>query len=420
MAVPLGAALHLTRRTVLAGAALLALGGCRSGPAAPLSWPARASLGDSLTALLVRARADSVFPGGIAVIGTHDKVLATVPVGTLDWAPSAPVSDSTLWDIASLTKLVALTTTMATLIDDGRLTLDDTVRRWVPEWRVPGSEGITVRDLLLHRSGLPAFKLFHQQAMGRDTVRALVLATPLDTVPRARMVYSDLGAIILGIVVERATGQPFDVAARERVFTPMGLREAQFNPPATLLPRIAPTERDPWRGRLVHGEVHDENAFALGGVSSHAGVFASARDLVRFAQGWLGEGRLGDRVVITAGTVRQFTTVDDSTFSSRALGWDTPTGANSAGTRMTRPAFGHTGFTGTSLWMDPSRDLFVLLLTNRVNPTRERAGIADVRIRVADAAVAWSDATRVTSRAGPLPSGTRAAPGARPAPASAP
>ncbi len=418
MESPRGARRRSTPPAALALALSLVVGACRSGPAARAPWPARASLSDSLGVLLARARSDSTFPGGIAVIGTHDRVLATVSVGTLDWAPSAAVTDSTLWDIASLTKLVALTTTMATLVDDGRLTLDDTVRRWVPEWRVPGSEGITVRDLLLHRSGLPAFKLFYKQAMGRDTVRALVLATPLDTVPRARMVYSDLGAIILGLVVERATGQPFDVAVRERVFTPLGLPDAQFNPPATLLPRIAPTERDPWRGRLVHGEVHDENAFALGGVSSHAGVFASARDLVRFAQGWLGEGRLGDRVVITAGTVRQFTAVDDSTFSSRALGWDTPTGDNSAGTRMTRPAFGHTGFTGTSLWMDPSRDLFVLLLTNRVNPSRERTGIADVRMRVADAAVAWFDATRVTSRAGPLPSGTRAAPGAPPAPAS--
>ena len=134
---------------------------------------------------------------------------------------------------------------------------------------------------------------------------------------------------------------------------------------------------------------------------------------MRFAQGWLGEGRLGDRVVITPGTVRRFTTVDDSTFSSRALGWDTPTGTNSAGTRLTRPAFGHTGFTGTSLWIDPSRDLFVLLLSNRVNPSRERTGIADVRVRVADAAVAWFDAMRAGIGA---PTGSRASAPGTPAP----
>ena len=377
----------------LVAAVLLGLGAaaCRSVAPGLSPWPARASLPDSLGAILERARADSVFPGAIIVIGTRDSVLVTVRTGSLDWGPSADVTDSTLWDLASLTKLVALTTTMATLVDDGRLSLDDTVRRWVPEWRVNGSEGLTIRDLLLHRSGLPAFKLFYQQATGRDTIRALVLATPLDTVPRARMVYSDLGAIILGIVVERVTGQPFDLAVQRRVFSPIGMAEAQFNPPASLRPRIAPTERDPWRGRLVHGEVHDENAYALGGISSHAGVFASARDMVRFAQAWLGRPLANGAPLLAPPTWRRFTTVHDSTFSSRALGWDTPTGTSSAGTRMTRPAFGHTGFTGTSLWLDPARDLFVLVLSNRVNPTRERQGIAALRAAVADAAVAWRD-----------------------------
>ncbi len=389
---------RLTSRRRLSVVALFLvaeLAACRA--SAPAPWPARAALPDSLRTILEAARTDSVFPGGIAIIGTRDSVLVTVPVGTQDWAPSAEVSDSTLWDLASLTKLVALTTTIATLVDDGRLALDDTVRRWVPEWRVAGNEGITVRDLLTHRSGLPAFKLFYKQATGRDTVRALVLATPLDTLPRTRMVYSDLGAIILGIVVERVTGQPFDVAVQQRVFTPLGMTEAQFNPPASLRPRIAPTERDPWRNRLVHGEVHDENAYALGGVSSHAGVFASARDMVRFAQAWLGAPNANRVPFVTADTRRTFTTVSDSAFSSRAIGWDTPTGTSSAGTRMTRPAFGHTGFTGTSLWIDPARDLFVLLLTNRVNPTRERQGIAAVRVTVADAAVAWRDRMRLAS-----------------------
>lgn len=372
--------------------ALTVLVACRSA-ATPAPWPAGLPLADSLATLLTRARADSVFPGGIAVVGTADRVLATVPVGTLDWAPSAAVSDSTLWDLASLTKLVALTTTMATLVDAGQLDLDQPVRRFVPEWRVPGSDGVTVRDLLLHRAGLPAFKLFYKEAAGRDSIRARVLATPLDTAPRTRMVYSDLGAILLGIVVERVTGQPFDEAVRTRVFQPLGMREAQFTPPAALRPRIAPTERDPWRGRLVHGEVHDENAYAMGGISSHAGVFAAARDLVPFAQAWLGAANAGGRTLLSDSVRRAFTTVADSAFSSRALGWDTPTGTNSAGTRLTTPAFGHTGFTGTSLWIDPRRGLFVLLLTNRVNPTRERTGIAAVRAAVADAAVAWFDRT---------------------------
>lgn len=380
-------------RTAVATALMLAsLPGCarRASETAPAAV-APATLADTLRTILVRAHTDSIFPGAIAVVGTRDRICAQVAVGATDWAPSAAaVNDRTLWDLASLTKLVALTTTIATLVDDGRLSLDDTVWRWVPEWRPPGSEGVTVRDLLTHRSGLPAFKLFFKQAVGRDTVRALVLATGLEAPPRTRMVYSDLGAIILGILVERVTGQLFDVAVRERVLTPLGMTETMFNPPVSLRGRIAATEMDPWRGRLLVGEVHDENAFALGGVSSHAGLFSTASDMVRFAQLWLGDGRLGDRQLLRPATVRTFAAVEDSLFSSRAIGWDTPTGDNSAGTLMKRPAFGHTGFTGTSVWIDPMRELFVLLLTNRVDPTRARVGIGGVRVAVADAAVRYA------------------------------
>ena len=368
---------------------LASLPACARGPSE--TAPAPATLADTLRTILIRAHTDSIFPGAIAVVGTRDRICAQVAVGATDWAPSAvAVNDRTLWDLASLTKLVALTTTIATLVDDGRLSLDDIVRRWVPEWRVPGSEGVTVRDLLTHRSGLPAFKLFFKQAVGRDTVRALVIATALEAPPRTRMVYSDLGAIILGMLVERVTGQSFDVAVQERVLTPLGMTETMFNPPASLRGRIAATEMDPWRGRLLVGEVHDENAFALGGVSSHAGLFSTASDMVRFAQIWLGDGRLGDRQLLQPATVRTFATVQDSAFSSRAIGWDTPTGDNSAGTRIQRPAFGHTGFTGTSVWIDPVRGMFVLLLTNRVDPTRARLGIGGVRVAVADAAVGFA------------------------------
>ena len=379
-------------RGAVVGAVVGALGiafavACARGPR---SAPAPVTLPDTLRSILVRAHTDSIFPGAIAVIGTRDRICAQVAIGSTDWAPgSAAIDAATLWDLASLTKLVALTTTVATLVDDHRLSLDDTVRRWVPEWRIAGNEGITVRDLLTHRSGLPAFKLYFRMAIGRDTVRSLVLAEPLETAPRTKMVYSDIGAIILGIVVERVTAQSFDAAVQSRVLAPLGMTETMFNPPASFRPRIAATENDPWRGRLLVGEVHDENTFALGGISSHAGLFSTAGDMVRFARLWLGNGTLGDRQLITPATARAFTTVDDSTFSSRAIGWDTPTGDNSAGTRMKRPAFGHTGFTGTSVWIDPARNLFVVLLTNRVDPSRARTGIGAVRIAVADAAAGY-------------------------------
>jgi CubicO group peptidase (beta-lactamase class C family) len=354
------------------------------------AWDARPSadraLGDTLRGLLVAARRDSVTPGAIAVVGSRAGVRAWATAGTLDWDASPAVDARTLWDLASLTKLVALTTTVATLVDDGTLVLDVPVQRWVPEWTGPMKDQVTLRDLLLHRSGLPAHRNFYLEARGLEAVRARVLATPLEVPPRTRMVYSDLGAILLGLVVERATGLAFGEAVRRRVLGPAGMSETLFNPPPALWRRTAPTERDPWRGRLVLGEVHDENAFAMGGVSSHAGLFATARDMVRFGRLWLGEGTLDGVRLFSPETARAFAAVADSTFSSRAIGWDTPTGTNSAGTLVRRPAYGHTGFTGTSLWIAPQQDRFVLLLTNRVNPRRERSGIGPVRIRVADAA----------------------------------
>lgn len=356
----------------------------------PAAWDAapspRAALGDTLRALLAGARRDSVTPGAIAVVGTRDRVLAWASVGTLDWDASPAVDAGTLWDLASLTKLVALTTTVATLVDDGTLDLDAPVQRWLPEWTGPMKAQVTLRDLLLHQSGLPAHRNFYLEASGLEAVRRRVLAVPLDTTPGARMVYSDLGAILMGMVVERATRLPFAEAVRQRVLGPALMTETMFSPPPALWARTAPTERDPWRGRLVRGEVHDENAFAMGGVSSHAGLFSTARDMVRFARLWLGEGTIDGVRLFSPATARAFTTVADSAFSSRAIGWDTPTGTNSAGTLVRRPAYGHTGFTGTSLWLAPQQGRFVLLLTNRVNPRRERPGIAAVRVRVADAA----------------------------------
>jgi serine-type D-Ala-D-Ala carboxypeptidase len=328
-----------------------------------------------------------VYPGAIAVVGDRRGVRAWAAVGTLDWAESPPVDASTLWDLASLTKIVALTTTVATLVDEGRLDLDAPVQRWIPEWTGGAKDRVTLRDLLTHRGGLPAHRNFYLDAAGLDAVRARVLATPLDTLPGVRMVYSDLGAILMGLVVERVTGQPFQDVVRTRVLAPSGMTATTYSPSHTLWSRVAPTERDPWRGRLVVGEVHDENAFAMGGVSSHAGLFSSARDMVRFARLWLNDGTLDNRAVMRAATARAFIAVQDSVFSSRAIGWDTPSGsASSAGTRVKRPAYGHTGFTGTSLWVAPHLDRFVLLLTNRVNPRRERTGIGGVRMTVADAA----------------------------------
>lgn len=311
----------------------------------------------------------------------------SVTAGHIDWAPSPAPDALTLWDLASLTKVVGMTSAMMQLVERGAINLDAPVQRYLPEWTGPLKSRVTVRHLITHQSGLPAFKQHFKLNVSPDSTRRLFFLTPLDTVPGARMVYSDIGAILLGQIIERVSGETLDVYLARHVFEPLGMVDTRYRPAAALLPRIAPTERDPWRGRHLRGEVHDENAFALGGVSAHAGLFSTARDLDRFARAYLNGGALDGARLASASTMRAFTTVSDSAFSSRALGWDTPAANSSGGRFIRRPAFGHTGYTGTSLWIAPQHDLYVMLLTNRVNPTRERSRIAPVRVAVADAAM---------------------------------
>jgi serine-type D-Ala-D-Ala carboxypeptidase len=249
----------------------------------------------------------------------------------------------------------------------------------------PANRG-TLRHLLMHRAGLPAWKPFYRQANATpDSLWTAIYATPLDTLPDSRTVYSDIGFILLGEVVRAATGERLDAYLARAVFEPLAMRETGFLPPAQLLPRIAPTEVDPWRGRKVHGEVHDENAYALGGVSGHAGLFSTAADLTRFARLYLNAGRSGSEVVLDSSVIRLFTAPIEEGRVSRALGWDLASGNSSAGRALSSTAFGHTGFTGTSLWIDPAKDLFILLLSNRVNPSRENGRISAVRAALATA-----------------------------------
>lgn len=343
---------------------------------------------DSISAVLTRALRDSAFPGAIAVVGTRSGVVASVAVGTLDWGNDRTVpNEGTLWDLASLTKVIALTSSVMQLSEQGKVDLDAPVQRYLPDWTGQWKAQVRVRDLLTHSAGLPSWRPLYKEAPTREAALRLVLATPLEKPPGERMVYSDLGAILLGQVVERVSGQSFDAYVRHEIFEPLGMRSTLFRPSTRLRARIAPTEVDPWRQRHLRGEVHDENAFRLGGVSSHAGLFSTAADLSRFARMLLGGGELDGTRVLGTATIEQFTAVQNPQLSARALGWETANGNNSGGHRMSRRAFGHTGFTGTSLWVDPGQDLFVLLLTNRVNPTRENRRIGDVRISLADAAV---------------------------------
>jgi CubicO group peptidase (beta-lactamase class C family) len=347
-----------------------------------------ARLRDTVGVILDAAARDSVFPGAIAVVGTRDGVLLERSAGHLDWAPSPTPDANTLWDLASLTKVVGLTTAVMQLSEQGLVDLDAPVAKYLPEFAGPGKERVTVRHLLTHSGGVHWWRPLYQEAPTPDSILALVFAAPLDTVPGARMVYSDLGAIMLGQIVVRVSGLPFDRYLETRIFGPLQMRDTQFRPPRSLWDRVAPTEVDTaYRKRHVRGEVHDENAYALGGVSAHAGLFSTATDLTRFARMMLAGGSLDGAAIVSPQTIAEFTRVQDPALSHRALGWETPNGRNSGGHMLSSRAFGHTGFTGTSIWIDPDQDLFIILLSNRVNPTRARSGITDVRATLADAVV---------------------------------
>ncbi len=336
--------------------------------------------------------ARKAFPGAVVAVGRRDTVLFERGFGTLGVDDPARPDPTTIYDLASLTKVVGLTTLTMMLVDEHRLDLDAPVTRYVPGFAA-GGDSVTVRELLTHSSGLAAWQPLFREVRSREEMFARVNATPLEARPGTRTAYSDLGAILLTEIVEHLMGHRLDTLLAARVFEPLEMRDTRFLPPAGLRPRVAPTEDDPWRGRVLRGEVHDENAAAMDGVSGHAGLFSTAADLVKFAQMMLryggaeapGHGGTGKRLIDSA-TIAMFTAVQRPGFSSRALGWDTPSPGSSAGARLSAHAFGHTGFTGTSLWIDPEQDLFVILLTNRVNPTRKNEQIREVRPRVADLA----------------------------------
>ncbi len=399
--IALGLALAATLPSTSAAQATRRAASRRAGPAATLRDAARV-VTDSVNAVLARAIADNAFPGAVAMIGTRHGVLATVGVGRLDAADATRPGATTIYDLASLTKIIATTSLILHLVDGGRVALDSPAVRYLPEWRGERASTVTIRHLLTHSSGLAAWRPFYKEAVDRADARTQLMLVGPEVVPGTRYLYSDMNFMLLGMVAEQVTGLPLDSAFQVLIARPLRLADTRFRPSPELLPRIAPTEFDPWRGRQIRGEVHDENAARFDGVSGHAGLFSTAEDLSRVARMWLGGGALDGARIAHPRTVAEFTRAQDTLVSRRALGWETPTGSNSAGTRLSRGAFGHTGFTGTSVWIDPARDLYIILLTNRVNPTRENRKIGGVRTALADAVAAAFDGT-----AAPAPSGSR-------------
>jgi beta-N-acetylhexosaminidase len=347
--------------------------------------------------LLDGAVSAGAFPGGVLAVGLHNE-LAIHPFGKLASDPKAlPVRTDTIYDMASLTKVIVTTTSAMILVQEKSLDLDAPVSRYLPKFLAatksdpdPGWRAlVTVRMLLLHDSGLPAHRDFYKDAKEHDAVLAKVLAEPLVHEPGKQVEYSDLGFILLGEIIQQLTGETLDRFAQAHIFGPLGMHDSFFNPQASLRSRIAPTENDTdFRKRLLRGEVHDENASALGGISGNAGLFSTAGDVAAFAQMILNGGIYAHHRLLTRATVQEFTARQTIGDSARTLGWDVPTPpGSSAGHYFSPESFGHTGFTGTSLWIDPERQLFVILLTNRVNPTRTNEQIRQVRPEVHDAVI---------------------------------
>ncbi|MFV2007698.1 MAG: glycoside hydrolase family 3 N-terminal domain-containing protein, partial [Longimicrobiales bacterium] len=355
----------------------------------------------ALDDLIERAIADSTAPGVALVIGRSGGVVRLRGYGRLDWdASSSSVAPSSLYDLASLTKVVATTSAAMLLVEEGSMDLDARVVDYIPWWGRgdPTKEQVTIRQLLLHRAGLPPFRPFFLEMEGQTAFENTIADLELDYTPGERTVYSDIGFMTLAFVIEQISGMSLDVLLANRVWPRLGMSDTRFTPDEGLLARIAPTEVDTiYRHELVRGVVHDENAYAMGGVAGHAGLFSSARDLAAFGLMMLRGGSTAQGRLFESGTIDTFTRrFDDS--ASRALGWDTPSARSSAGNYFSAEAFGHTGFTGTSIWIDPELDVFVVLLTNRVNPTRDNTKHISFRRAVHDAvALAITDRT-VTRR----------------------
>lgn len=331
----------------------------------------------------LRSQVDSGFPGAVIAVGYRDSVVLLAAVGHYGADDKRPVTTETIYDLASLTKVIGLTTAVMMLVDSGKLELDAPVQRYVPAFQGAGKERVTIRHLLTHSSGMPAWRPTFREAPSREAALALIDTTALLRQPGDTFVYSDLGAIVLTQAAEAVAGQRIDAFLDANLFGALHMQSTRYLPPESWRQRIAPTETDTaFRHRALWGEVHDENAGRLGGVSGHAGLFSTAPDLAAFAQ-WLLESRLTPgrpQELVFEFTRRQ----NIPAGSSRALGWDTPSQNSSAGTKLGPNAFGHTGFTGTSIWLDPDRDLYIILLSNRVNPTRANTKILQVRRRVAD------------------------------------
>jgi CubicO group peptidase (beta-lactamase class C family) len=348
---------------------------------------------DAARQVLREAIARRAFPAAVVEVGHARGPIWREAFGHLTYEPDAArATQATIFDLASLTKVLATTAIFMRLVDAGAVTLDDLVGQWLAEWRGKDRDHVTLRDLLAHCSGLSAHLPLYESYNGRQEFQRVICGLALEYTPRTQSIYSDVGFMLLGFIAQDAGGatlaRQFDAIAR--LVAPEFLG---FLPPRTWRPHIAPTEVEAWRGRLLVGDVHDPNAWALGGEAAHAGLFGSATAVGAVAQLVLRGLTQGDATLAQPQTIQAFARRTDIPDSTRALGWDTMKVTSSCGTRMHASAIGHTGFTGTSVWIDWEQNLYVVLLTNRVHPSAANTAIQAVRPAFHDAVLAgWSGA----------------------------
>lgn len=363
---------------------------------------------DPIDCAMQAAVDNGVFPGAVLVVRYQGATVYEKAVGRRSTIPLGPaVTAATVYDLASLTKPLATTTATLLFAQRQRISLEEPIENRLTELRGSAIGKVSLVDLLTHSSGLPGWRPYyerleqagfsHEKMVDREQAQAAVLLYLRDEAfiypPGTRSLYSDLGFMLIGFLLERISGSSLAELCEREVFVPLGAKPLAFlpvlngsqgrgssGPPHP----VAATEDDPWRKRILHGEVHDENAFALGGIAGHAGLFGTAGSVLTLSSAWL-DAYHGTASLFDTEMVRQFVARrSDIPDSSRALGWDTPSVPSSAGTYFSELSFGHLGYTGTSVWIDPTCRLEVVLLSNRVHPTRRNDTIREFRPRIHD------------------------------------
>ncbi|MFY9562559.1 MAG: serine hydrolase domain-containing protein [Terriglobales bacterium] len=350
-------------------------------------------------AILEKAIAAHAFPACALAVTLRGELIAHHALGRFTYDPASPtVSTASIFDLASVTKGIATTTMTMILYERGLLDLEAPVTAIVPEFAAddPRRRDVTLRMLLAHSSGLPAYEKLFLRAQTRDELLAAAFTTNLTAAPGTHAEYSDIGFIILGVALERLADEPFDTYCQREIFGPLGMSHTTFNPPKAWKDQIVPTANEcgtdtpvrqtpkspaqptpgTFRGRIIQGEVQDENASVLGGVAGHAGLFGPAEDVAIFAHALLS----GGRPILRPETIKLFSRREATPAgTSRAFGWDTPSAPSQSGKHFGPRSFGHLGYTGTSLWIDPDRQLSITLLTNRTWPNCQNQAIKQVR-----------------------------------------